>query len=243
MKTERPLSDEERPRHIAIIMDGNGRWAKERGLTRTQGHRQGVERVREVIEHAQSLGVEILTVFAFSTENWTRPRREIAMLFSYMTRFLLKSKKDIMRKNIRLTFIGRRDRLDEVRRRQIREIEELTENNNSFFVNIALDYGGRWDICEAVKKMLNDTGSDELARDGVSEERFQRYVSLAQFPDPDLLIRTSGEQRISNFLLWQLAYSELYFTQCYWPDFDKNELMKAFKAYAHRERRFGRVNS
>ena len=146
-----------------------------------------------------------------------------------------------MRRNIRLTFIGRRDRLDDIRRRQIAEIESQTKDNNSFFLNIALDYGGRWDICQAVTNIIKDLGARKIVTEGISPEEFNRYVCLSQFPDPDLLIRTSGEERISNFLLWQVAYSELYFSHCYWPDFDKKQLEKAIEVYAQRERRFGKV--
>ncbi len=228
------------PRHIAIIMDGNGRWAKERGLRRTQGHRRGIERVQELIVNAQDLRIGMLTLFAFSTENWQRPRSEILKLFSYMTYFLMKSKKKLIEDNIRLQFIGRRDRIDRIRRKQIADIESQTKENDSLIVNIALDYGGRWDIASAVNKILDESAGKKRGKI-LDEDTFASYLSLADCGEPELLIRTSGEMRLSNFLLWQIAYSELYFTDCYWPDFDKKELLKAIRVYTRRERRFGNV--
>lgn len=229
------------PRHIAIIMDGNGRWAAERGLTRTQGHRRGIERVQELITSAQELKIPMITLFAFSTENWKRPRTEILKLFSYMTYFLMKSKKKLIEDNVRLTFIGRRDRIDRIRLRQMEDIESRTKDNDSLIVNIALDYGGRWDIVSAVNRILADCAGEKKKFESLDEETFAGYLSLAEFSEPELLIRTSGELRLSNFLLWQAAYSELYFTDCYWPDFDRGELLQAIRVYTQRERRFGKI--
>jgi undecaprenyl diphosphate synthase len=223
------------PYHVAIIMDGNGRWAKERGLSRTTGHREGIKRIKEIVKEAKKIGIKILTIFAFSTENWNRPKKEIDFLFSYLNDFLDNYKKELMREDIKLRVIGRRDRIKKKIIKKIEEIEKLTKNNKGFIFNIALDYGGRWDIVEAARKILKE--GEKLEE--INEDDFKNYLSLGNLPDPDLLIRTSGEQRISNFLLWHLAYTEFYFPKVWWPDFDKKELKKAVEVYSQRERRFG----
>jgi len=222
-------------------MDGNGRWAKERGLPRFEGHREGMERVREVIRQAQRLGVKVITLFAFSTENWDRPRSETNFLFSSLERFIDNYLKELQENDIRLQMIGRRDRIDKKVMRKIEEAEKSTKENKSFLINVALDYGGRWDIIEGVKKALRDCKSGLISEDSIDEDSFSRFLALANIPDPDLLIRTSGEQRISNFLLWNLAYAELYFPEVFWPQFNGSELEKAINTYSQRERRFGGV--
>ncbi|MBU2102951.1 MAG: polyprenyl diphosphate synthase [Candidatus Omnitrophota bacterium] len=227
------------PNHIAIIMDGNGRWARSRGLPRTAGHKAGVENVKKIVRASKKQGIKVLTIFAFSTENWNRPRDEVNLLFSYLESFLEGYRTELIEEDIRLKVIGRRDRIALRIVRKIEEIETITHANKSFTFIIALDYGGRWDIVEAVKKM---TGEDTVkATADISEVSLARFLSLGEFPDPDLLIRTSGEQRISNFLLWNLAYSEFYFPNVHWPDFSDAELAKAIALYGERERRFGAV--
>jgi undecaprenyl diphosphate synthase len=227
------------PNHIAVIMDGNGRWAKQRGLPRSAGHKEGVERVKKIVTAAKALGVKMLTIFAFSTENWNRPKQEIDLLFSYLEIFLQTYKKELMKEDIQLKVIGRRDRIGPRIVKKIEELERLTLNNKSFIFTIALDYGGRWEIVEAVKKIIKQVDAKTLSFDAISEELFAKSLSLGTLPEPDLLIRTSGEQRISNFLLWNLAYTEFYFPQVYWPDFSDEELKKAIEIYSDRERRFG----
>ena len=230
------------PQHIAIIMDGNGRWAKSRGLSRIIGHSEGTKRIKEIIRAAKETGVKIVTVFAFSTENWNRPKNEISMLFSYLNDFLKNYKNELMKENIKLKIIGRRDKLDANTIKKIEEVEGATSKNNDFIFNIAIDYGGRWDIVEAVKKVLADLQGCKITREQITEESFGSYLELGSLPDPELLIRTSGEERISNFLLWNLAYTEFYFPDIYWPDFTKEELSKAIEIYCKRERRFGEVH-
>lgn len=230
------------PRHIAVIMDGNGRWAKKRGLPRTAGHKQGIERIKEIVREAKRSGVGALTIFAFSTENWNRPKQEIDFLFSYLDKFLNDYKKELIKEDIKLKVIGRKTKLVKSTLSKIQEVEAATDNNKSFFFNIAIDYGGRWDIAQAAKRIAADCIDKKISQADIDEETFSGYLALADSFEPDLLIRTSGEQRISNFLLWNLAYSELYFTETFWPDFDKNELAKAISVYSQRERRYGEVH-
>ncbi|MDD5194801.1 MAG: isoprenyl transferase [Candidatus Omnitrophica bacterium] len=229
------------PNHIAVIMDGNGRWAKQRGLPRTAGHKEGVERVKKTVSAAKKLGVKMLTIFAFSTENWNRPRQEVDLLFSYLEIFLSTYKKELMKENIRLKVIGRRDRITPRIIEKIEELEGVTSQNSSFIFTIALDYGGRWDIVEAAKKIIGACTDKKISLQEVNEDLFGKYLALGNLPEPDLLIRTSGEKRISNFLLWNLAYSEFYFPEIHWPDFNEEELRKAIEIYSERERRFGAV--
>ena len=230
------------PYHVAIIMDGNGRWAKKRKLPRTAGHHQGIKRIKEIIREAQKIGMRALTIFAFSTENWNRPKKEIKFLFSYLHDFLDNYKKEFMKNGIRLKVIGRRDRINGQIIRKIEKLEKLTSKNNKFFFNIALDYGGRWDIVNSAKNIALDYKNGKITKESIDENMFNNYLELADISDPDLLIRTSGEQRISNFLLWNLAYSEVYFTSVLWPDFDKDNLYKAVEIYQKRERRFGEIH-
>jgi len=231
------------PQHIAIIMDGNGRWAKEKGLPRSIGHREGSKRIKEIVKEAKKLGIKIMTVFAFSTENWNRPKEEIALLFSYLKDFLTNYKNELVKENIRLNIIGRRDRFSKDVIMKIEEVEGATHNNNSFIFNIALDYGGKWDIAAAARKVAGDYKNGKISEDEINEDTFGKYLALGDMPDPELLIRTSGEERISNFLLWNLAYAELYFPGIYWPDFNEKELAKAIEVYSSRNRRFGKIHA
>lgn len=229
------------PHHIAVIMDGNGRWAKSRGLVRTFGHKKGVDRVREIVRESQKLGVKIITVFAFSTENWNRPKKEVGLLFSYLDIFLHNYKKELMADDIKLNVIGRRDRINPKIMKKIEKVEDATKNNKSFIFNIALDYGGRWDIIHAVRTIAGDCVKGNISEADINEDYFKEHLCLKNMPDPDLLVRTSGEHRISNFMLWNLAYTELYFPRICWPDFDREELKKAIAEYSGRERRYGKI--
>jgi len=229
------------PYHIAIIMDGNGRWARKRMLPRMAGHREGAKRVREILREAKKIGVKVLTIFAFSTENWNRPKKEIEFILSYLVKFLKSYRKEFVQKDIKFKAIGRRDRFNKKVIEAIREAEELTKNNQSFTFNVALDYGGRWDIVNAATEVAKKCLSKSISWKDIDEKLFNKYLSLGDIPAPDLLIRTSGEKRVSNFLIWDLAYSEFYFTPVFWPEFDKEHLRKAIMAYSQRERRFGAI--
>jgi len=229
------------PQHIAIIMDGNGRWAKSRGLPRSFGHKKGGQRVKEIVREAKRIGCKAVTIFAFSTENWKRPKTEINILFRYLAYFINSYKNELMRDNIKLKAIGRRDHFDKKTIQTIEAVEDLTRDNTSLTFNICIDYGGRWDIIEAAKKIAKNVKSGKIDEAQIDENLFSKNLALAGQLDPDLLIRTSGEQRVSNFLLWNLAYSEFYFPRIHWPDFDTNELHKAIKLYARRDRRFGSI--
>ena len=230
------------PYHIAIIMDGNGRWAKKRLLPRTLGHKEGVKRVRETVKEAKRLGVKILTIFAFSTENWKRPKKEIDSLFSYLDKFLEAYQKELIEGGIKLNVIGRKDRINKQTLEKIEKLALVTNENKSFIFNIALDYGGRWDIVNAAKNIAGDYQNKKINIEDLDEKLFGQYLSLNSMPDPDLLIRTSGDKRMSNFLIWNLAYSEFYFTSTLWPDFNKKQLIKAIEAYSQRDRRFGEID-
>ncbi|GLW60167.1 isoprenyl transferase [Hydrogenophilus thermoluteolus] len=227
------------PRHIAIIMDGNGRWAKARGLPRIEGHRRGVEAVRTVVQHCAELGVEHLTLFAFSSENWRRPPEEVHFLMG-LFRLMLKREVARLDKNgIRLRIIGNRDGLSDELRALIEAAETKTACHTKLMLNVAVNYGGRWDLLNAFNRLLSDR-PELVGR--VSESDLWPYLALGDAPEPDLFIRTGGEQRISNFLIWQLAYTELYFTPVFWPDFDTAALDAAIQWYRERERRFGRTS-
>lgn len=231
------------PNHIAIIMDGNGRWAKDKGNIRLFGHKAGVESVRDITESSAQLGVKHLTLYAFSTENWNRPPAEINGLMKLLVNSLRNEAERLHDNNIKLTSIGQIDRLPERCQQQLQEVIELTKNNDRLELCLALSYSGRWDITEAVKKMSQDVADGNLSPDGITDDLISSYLSTANIPDPDLIIRTSGEYRISNFLLWQLAYSELYITKTYWPDFRRNELYRAIFSYQKRDRRYGNVKN
>ena len=227
------------PRHIAIIMDGNGRWAKQRFLPRVAGHQRGVEALREVVKTCRSLGVEYLTVFAFSSENWRRPADEVSFLMTLFLKMLEREVANLHENNICLRIIGDRSRFDAKLQQTMREAEQLTAGNNALALTIAANYGGRWDVMHAVQAMLKE--HPQLAQ-GFAEEDLSPYLSMSDTPEPDLFIRTGGEQRISNFMLWQLAYTELYFTDVLWPAFGREELKAAIASYQKRERRFGRTS-
>jgi undecaprenyl diphosphate synthase len=227
------------PRHIAIIMDGNGRWAKQRLMPRVMGHKQGVEALRKVVMACRDLGVEYLTVFAFSSENWRRPEEEVSFLMSLFMKALEREVNKMHRHNIRLRIIGDRSPFSEPLRLAMQEAEALTANNSSLTLTIAANYGGRWDIMNAVREMLKE--HPQLIQH-FTEDDLQPYLAMGHAPEPDLFIRTGGEQRVSNFMLWQLAYTELYFTDVLWPSFDGSELERAIASYRSRERRFGRTS-
>lgn len=227
------------PRHIAVIMDGNGRWAKKRFMPRVMGHQRGVESLREVVRSCRDLGVEYLTVFAFSSENWRRPADEVSFLMSLFLKMLEREIASMHKNNIRLKIIGERAQFDDKLRQTMQEAEQLTSNNTGLTLTIAANYGGRWDVMHAVQAMLKD--HPQLAQ-GFNEEDLSPYLSMSDAPEPDLFIRTGGEQRISNFMLWQLAYTELYFTDVLWPAFGRRELEEAIASYQKRERRFGRTS-
>jgi undecaprenyl diphosphate synthase len=230
------------PYHIAVIMDGNGRWAKKRGLPRTAGHHKGMERVKEVVKEAKQSGVKVLTVFAFSTENWNRPQQEIKVLLTYLNNFLNSYKTELMKEDIRFRVIGRRSKFDAKVVDKIEKLETATKENKSFTFIVALDYGGRWDIVNAAKKMAEASCKGGFSEDLFNEAAFADCLCLEGISDPELLIRTSGEQRISNFLLWNAAYSEFYFTETLWPDFNKDRFQEALKIYKRRKRRFGGID-
>ena len=230
------------PYHIAVIMDGNGRWAKKRMLPRMVGHREGAKRVKEILREAKRIGVKALTIFAFSTENWNRPRKEIEFIFSHLIRFLRSYREEFIKKDIKFKAIGKRDRFSKKVIEEIKKTEDATKNNKSFTFNVALDYGGKWDIVNAAKRIAKKCVDKSISWEDIDEELFNKYLSLGNVPAPDLLIRTSGEKRISNFLIWNLAYSEFYFTPVFWPEFNKEQLHKAIKAYSQRNRRFGAIH-
>ncbi|HEU0220554.1 MAG TPA: isoprenyl transferase [Gallionella sp.] len=227
------------PRHIAIIMDGNGRWAKRHFMPRVAGHQRGVEALRGVVRACRELGVEYLTVFAFSSENWRRPIDEVSFLMSLFLKMLEREVAKLHENNMRLKIIGDRSRFDDKLRQAIQHAEQLTINNTGLTLTIAANYGGRWDVMHAVQAMLKEC--PQLAQ-GFAEEDLSPYLSMNDAPEPDLFIRTGGEQRISNFMLWQLAYTELYFTDILWPAFGRKNLDAAIASYQKRERRFGRTS-
>lgn len=227
------------PAHVAIIMDGNGRWAKKRGLPRTMGHAQGAKAVEQILEDADHMGIRYLTVYAFSTENWTRPGTEVKALMNLLRTYMKTSLAKCAKNNVRIRVIGDKSRLDPDLQDSIRTLEEATKNNTGIGFQIAINYGSRDEITRAVRKIARKTAAGELRPENITEETISDALDTAGIPDPDLLIRTCGEERLSNFLMWQLSYSEMYFTDTAWPDFTKEELEKAVDAYNHRERRFG----
>jgi len=230
------------PRHIAIIMDGNGRWAKQRGLPRTAGHQEGVESVRDIVEACAQLGVEFLTLYAWSTENWKRPQEEVSLLMRLLLKALRDETDRLHRNNVRLQMIGDIATLPRDVQNELMEDIQKTQANTGLTLTLALSYSGRWDLTQAVRRIVHDARATTLAQADLSEDTITRYLSTAHLPDPDLLIRTSGEFRISNFLLWQLAYSEIYITPRFWPAFRRDELYTAITDYQRRERRFGMVS-
>ncbi len=228
------------PRHVAVIMDGNGRWAVEKGLPRHEGHRQGVETVRSIVINCSKIGIKVLTLFAFSTENWKRPVREVNYLMSLPVEYFQTELNELMRNNVQVRLIGDREKLPRKVQKAVQDGYEATKNNTGMILNFALNYGSRQEITMAVNRVLKDAKEGKIKR-AINEKTFSQYMYTSELPDPDLLIRTSGEIRISNFLLWQLAYSELWFTDVYWPDFSKGHLLEALNEYQKRKRRFGSV--
>lgn len=229
------------PQHVVIIMDGNGRWAKQRGLLRHAGHKKGVEATRRIIQLCVKKGVSALTLFAFSSENWARPKNEVSLLMELFITSLRREIKSLHKNGVRLRVVGDLDAFPEKLQKQISESEQLTAGNSGLSLNIAANYGGRWDITQAARALASRVAAGELRADEITQEHFSSCVALAELPEPDLFIRTGGEQRISNFLLWQLAYTELYFAECLWPEFNEAEFDTALEAYAGRQRRFGRT--
>ncbi|MEI6650985.1 MAG: isoprenyl transferase [Chlorobiaceae bacterium] len=230
------------PCHIAIIMDGNGRWARLKGKTRIDGHAAGVESVRDVVESCSQLGVKYLTLFTFSTENWKRPEKEISALMQLLVKVIGRESRKLHDNNIRLNVIGEMDLLPKEVSAVLKKTMELTKNNNKLVLTIALSYSGQWDIMQACKAIAFDVKAGLINPEAVDEQLLASYLATASIPDPELLIRTSGEFRISNFLLWQSAYSEIYFTNTYWPDFRRSQLYDAIREFQSRERRFGQTS-
>ena len=234
--TGTPITEDQRlPVHVAIIMDGNGRWAKERGLSRQAGHRAGTENIRRIIRYLGERGVPYLTLYAFSTENWARPRLEVRALMQLVGRVIKREIRELHERGVRLVPLGRLDNLAPSLRKQVLDAIELTKDNTGMTVAVAFDYGGRAEIVDAVRRII----ADGFTPDQVDEDVISSYLYTAGMPDPDLVIRTAGEMRLSNFLIWQAAYAEYYSTPTYWPDFGPENVEEALRAYAQRERRFG----
>ncbi len=229
------------PQHIAIIMDGNGRWAKQHTIGRIRGHKKGAQAVRTTVRACREIGIKYLTLFAFSIENWGRPEEEVKALMSLLDEYLTKETKELQKKGIRLTTIGEINRLQPELKKKLLQAKAQTAKNHEMILNLALSYGGQDEIIYAVKKIIQNSKKDKLDINEINKETFAHYLYTCGMPDPDLLIRTSGEYRISNFLLWQIAYTELYFTNVLWPDFTKDDLFRAIASYQKRERRFGLI--
>lgn len=227
------------PKHVAIIMDGNGRWAQKRGLPRVAGHKAGVETVRSVITTCVEKGIEVVTLFAFSSENWRRPEKEVSLLMSLFLVALQREVKKLHKNGVCLRVVGDISAFDNKIQEQIKKSEELTKDNKRLVLNVAANYGGQWDITQSVKLLAKKIEAGELKAEEITSSLISENLSMSDLPEPDLFIRTGGEQRISNFLIWQLAYSELYFTDTLWPDFDKHEFELALESFAGRQRRFG----
>lgn len=239
MSFKERIDTDKLPKHVAIIMDGNGRWAKEKGKLRVFGHQNGVKAVRDTVEGAAEIGVEHLTLYAFSTENWNRPKFEVTALMELLVATINKETKTLMDNNIRLNAIGNLQMLPKSCYRELQEAIEKTKNNTRLTLHLALSYSSRWEILDATKKIAKEVAEGKLSPENIDEHLFTSHLTTANIPDPELLIRTSGEHRISNFLLWQIAYAELYFTQKLWPDFRREDLFEAICDYQNRERRFG----
>ena len=230
------------PKHIAVIMDGNGRWAKKQGARRIFGHQSAIKAVRDISEGSAEIGIKYLTLYAFSTENWKRPKAEIKGLMELLIATIRKETETLIKNNITLKAIGDTESLPPKCQRELSEAIEITSNNSGLTLILALSYSGRWDIVEGIKSLLKDVKNELISEEDINQELFSRYLSTSNIPDPELLIRTSGEMRISNFLLWQLAYTELYVTELLWPDFRKEHLIEAIMSYQKRERRFGKIS-
>ena len=233
--------DDKLPKHIAIIMDGNGRWAAEKGLPRTEGHKQGAENVRVILEHAKERGIKYVTLYAFSSENWKRPKEEVKVLMDLFRKYMKEDVAELQKRKVRVSFIGDRTRFPEDMQERMNEVERETANYNDFHVILALSYGARDDMIAAIKRIAMDVMDRQYMISAINEQVVNDALSTHGIPYPDLVIRTSGEQRLSNFLLWEIAYAELYFTPIYWPDFNEQDLDIAIEAYGRRTRRFGSV--
>lgn len=239
IKQEQLKSSGAIPRHIAIIMDGNGRWAKEKGLSRVFGHKEGVNSAREIVEVCGQIGVKYLTLYTFSTENWKRPRREITLLMKLLISSIRSETDRLMQNDVRLIATGDLSNLPANVTAELNDAIERTKNNNLMTLNLALSYSGRWDIVSAVKRIISEQNNGQFDLSELDEDSFSDYLATSGLPDPDLMIRTGGDFRISNFLLWQIAYSEIFIDKSYWPDFKRNSLYKAISEFQKRERRFG----
>lgn len=235
------MSELKIPQHVAIILDGNGRWAKKRMLPRNMGHVQGAKTVEQIIEDAHDLGIKYLTVYAFSTENWKRPQEEVDALMKLLKDYLKNCIKHANKNNMRVRVIGDKTRLEASIQEKIQELEEISKENTGINFTIAINYGSRDEMIRAMRKMMLDCKEGDIQPEEINEDIFAHYLDTTGMPDPDLLIRTSGEIRLSNYMLWQLAYTEFYFTDVLWPDFNKKELIKAIEYYNGRDRRFGAV--
>lgn len=233
--------DDKIPKHIAIIMDGNGRWASEKGLPRTEGHKRGAETVRTILEHAKERGIKYVTLFAFSSENWNRPKEEVKVLMDLFRKYMKDDVAELQKKKVRVTFIGDRSRFPEDMQDRMNEVERETADYKDFHVILALSYGARDDMIAAIKRIAMDVMDRKCMISNINEDVVNDALSTHGIPYPDLVIRTSGEQRVSNFLLWEIAYAELYFTPIYWPDFNEQDLDIAIEAYGRRNRRFGKI--
>jgi len=242
MNSSEPSLEPTMPQHVAIIMDGNGRWAKKKGKIRTVGHKAGVKAVRAAVSYALKNGVKVLTLFAFSSENWNRPSEEISVLMELFKMVLGSEVKKLHKNNVRLNIIGDTSRFDSKLVSRISEAQTLTEKNDSLVLNIAANYGGRWDIVNAAKELIKQVQVGQINVADIDEDTFTRYTCTANLPSVDLLIRTGGEQRVSNFLLWQIAYAELYFSEDFWPDFNEAVFQAAVDAFNERNRRFGKTS-
>lgn len=242
MSLKEKIIVERLPKHVAIIMDGNGRWAKKRGNKRIFGHKNGVAAVRDTVEAAAELQLNYLTLYAFSTENWNRPRTEIDALMSLLVHTINSETKTLLDNNVKLKTIGDTESLPENVKQKLFTTIEQTSQNTGLNLVLALSYSSRWEITNAIQKMLKDYKNDQLSLNDIDDDKIRNYLSTAKMPDPELLIRTSGEFRLSNFLLWQIAYSELYFTETLWPDFRREDFYKALINYQKRERRFGKTS-
>ncbi len=229
------------PLHVAIIMDGNGRWAKKRGLPRSEGHRVGMEKIREVMDACKEEGIRILTLFAFSKQNWNRPKREVNFLMNRFKYYLDSEVDNLMQKGVCFRVIGRINELPSDLVERINKVQSKTKNNRDFFLNLAINYGGQEEIVDTAKRICKMVKDGEISPEDVSVDLFRQYLYTADFPYPDLLIRTGGEYRVSNFLLWQIAYTELWITRTFWPDFNREDLKQALEEFACRERRFGAI--
>jgi len=239
--TKNDKGETSRPKHIVVVMDGNGRWAKKRLMPRTAGHHAGVKSTRKVVEESVRQKIKALTIFAFSSENWKRPEQEVSSLMELFVSTLQSEVESLHKQNVRVRFIGECSAFSEKLQSKIEAAKQLTKNNTGLQLNIAVNYGGRWDVAEACKKIAEKVKSGEIDASDINAEMVDSHICLSELPEPDLFIRTGGEQRISNFLIWQLAYTELYFTDTLWPDFDEKQFQEALNWFEGRQRRFGKT--